>query len=197
MLCIICIALDKWGIRQIFYVFLHQNICATMRSLIWVPVFLGHFLPPSDSRRVVASFWWKNLHKYWAGLRGSVGWASDWWSGGCGFEPYQVGSILSWRLWNIFCSHSLTSADSRRTVVSFWWKNVHKYWASLCGSVGWASNWWSGGCGFDPAPRLGTFFHGELIIKYFQRSSHLLIQEGQLSVLGERIFTILVNPLEE
>ena len=27
--------------------------------------------------------------------------------------------------WNIFYSHSLTSADSRKAVVSFWWKNVH------------------------------------------------------------------------
>ena len=30
--------------------------------------------------------------------------------------------------WNIFYSHSLPSSDSRKAVVSFWWKNVHKYW---------------------------------------------------------------------
>ena len=27
--------------------------------------------------------------------------------------------------WNIFYSHSLPSADSRRAVVTFWWKKVH------------------------------------------------------------------------
>ena len=31
------------------------------------------------------------------GLGGSVGCASDWWSGGCGFDPRRVGNILSWR----------------------------------------------------------------------------------------------------
>ena len=30
--------------------------------------------------------------------------------------------------WNIFYSDSLPSAYSRRAVVSFWQKNVHKYW---------------------------------------------------------------------
>ena len=30
--------------------------------------------------------------------------------------------------WNIVYGHSLPSADSRRAVVSFWRKNVHKYW---------------------------------------------------------------------
>ena len=29
---------------------------------------------------------------------------------------------------NIFYSHLLPSADSRRAVDSLWWKNVHKYW---------------------------------------------------------------------
>ena len=29
---------------------------------------------------------------------------------------------------SIFCGYSLPSSDSRRAVVSFWRKNVHKYW---------------------------------------------------------------------
>ena len=33
-----------------------------------------------------------------AGLGGSVGCASDWWSGGCRFDPRRADNILSWRL---------------------------------------------------------------------------------------------------
>ena len=33
-----------------------------------------------------------------ASLGGSVGCTSDWWSGCCGFDPRQIGNILSWRL---------------------------------------------------------------------------------------------------
>ena len=29
--------------------------------------------------------------------------------------------------WNISYGHPLPSADSRKAVISFWWKNVHKY----------------------------------------------------------------------
>ena len=42
------------------------------------------------------------------------------------------------------------------------------------------------------------FFCGDLILKYLQRSFSLpLIQEGQLSVSGERMCTLLVNHLED
>ena len=46
-----------------------------------------------------------------------------------GLIPAGSGNTLSWRL-NIFCVRSLPSADSRRAVVSFWRKNVHKYWSA-------------------------------------------------------------------
>ena len=37
--------------------------------------------------------------------------------------------LLSWRLiWNISYGHSLPSTDSRRAVVCFWRKHVHKHW---------------------------------------------------------------------
>ena len=82
--------------------------------------------------------------------------------------------------------------------------------ALLGGSVRCVSDWWSGSCGFDPH-RLATFFCGDLIMKYFlfytvimkenifyfiQSFSFPLIQEGQLSVSGERMCSILVNRLE-
>ena len=63
----------------------------------------------------------------WAGLDGSIGCPSNWWSGGCGFDPppgWQHFFVEIWS-WNIFYGHSLSSADSRRAVVSFWRKNVH------------------------------------------------------------------------
>ena len=46
-----------------------------------------------------------------------------------GLIPKGSSKILScdWSL-NIFYGHSLPSTDSRRAVVSFWQKNVHKYW---------------------------------------------------------------------
>ena len=70
---------------------------------------------PSGSVGWAATWWW-------------VGWAATWWSGGCGFSPAGSATFLHGDLsWNMFYGHSLTlpSADSRRAVVSFWWKNVH------------------------------------------------------------------------
>ena len=43
-----------------------------------------------------------------------------------GSNPAEAGNILSWKLiMKFFYGHSLSSADSRRAVVSFWRKNVH------------------------------------------------------------------------
>ena len=33
--------------------------------------------------------------------------------------------------WSNFCGHAPPSAHSKRTIVSFWWKHVHKYWLLL------------------------------------------------------------------
>ena len=35
---------------------------------------------------------------FFARFGNSVGCASDWWSGDCGFDPHRIGYILSWRL---------------------------------------------------------------------------------------------------
>ena len=44
-------------------------------------------------------FLWRNISKKpYTGLSSSVGWVSNWWLGGCGFDPHRVGNILSWRL---------------------------------------------------------------------------------------------------
>ena len=46
---------------------------------------LGYYIYPKYSDRNAV------------GLGGSVGCTSDWWSGGCWFDPCRVGNILSWR----------------------------------------------------------------------------------------------------
>ena len=68
----------------------------------------------------------------------------------------------------------------------------------LGGSVGCASDWWSGGCGFDLC-QVGNIlvwrFDHEIISMV--NLSLRLIQEGQFSVSGERMCTLLVNRLED
>ena len=72
------------------------------------------------------------------------------------------------------------------------------YLAGLGGSVGCASDWRPGGWGFNP--RLGRQ-HSFVEIDHEIFSTVILflplIQEGQLSVSGERMCTILVNRLED
>ena len=52
---------------------------------------------------------------------------SDWRPGGRWFNPRRglQHSFMEIDHENIFCGHSVPSADSRRAVVSFWRKNVH------------------------------------------------------------------------
>ena len=66
--------------------------------------------------------------------------------------------------------------------------------AGLSGSVGCASDWWSGGCGFDLC-RVGNILSWRFDHEIFSTVilSLLLIQEGQLSVSGKRMCTLLVN----
>ena len=66
--------------------------------------------------------------------------------------------------------------------------------AVLGGSVGCASDWRPGGRGFDPRRgRQHSFVETDHEIFSTVILSLPLIQEGQLSVSGERMCTILVN----
>ena len=68
----------------------------------------------------------------------------------------------------------------------------------LGGLVGCASDWRPGGCGLDPRRgRQHSFVDIDHEIFSTVIFSLPLIQEGQLSVSGERICTILVNRLED
>ena len=70
--------------------------------------------------------------------------------------------------------------------------------AGLGGSVGCASDWRPGGRGFDPRRgRQHSFVEIDHEIFSTVILSLPLIQEGQLSVSGERMCTILVNRLED
>ena len=70
--------------------------------------------------------------------------------------------------------------------------------AGLGGAVGCASDWRPGGRGFDPRRgRHHSFMEIDHEIFSTVILSLPLIQEGQLSVSGERMCTILVNRLED
>ena len=63
----------------------------------------------------------------YAGLGGSVGCAVRLETRRSWVQPLPSSATFfrgDWS-WNIFYGHSFPSADSRRAVVSFWWKNVH------------------------------------------------------------------------
>ena len=101
----------------------------------------------------------------------------------------------------------LNSADQFATVEYFGllspYTSAMRQWISLAqaglgGSVGCASDWRPGGHGFDP--RRGwqhSFMEIDHEIFSMVIFSLLLIQEGQLSVSGEKMVTILVNRFED
>ena len=75
---------------------------------------------------------------------------------------------------------------------------VHFFTAGLGGAVGCASDWRPGGRGFHPCRgRQHSFLEIDHVIFSTVILSLLPIQEGQLSVSGERMCTILVNCLED
>ena len=88
---------------------------------------------------------------------------------------------------------------NRRVFVMFRHFNlVARYLAGLGGAVGCASDWRPGGRGFDPRRgRQHSFVEIDHEIFSTVILSLPLIQEGQLSVSGERMCTILVNRLED
>ena len=69
--------------------------------------------------------------------------------------------------------------------------------ADLGGSVGCAVRLQTRKSQVQPPPRSATFFRGDYEIFSTVILSLPLIQEGQLSVSGERMCTILVNRLED
>ena len=98
--------------------------------VVRMSICLSYILPS------IFSFLYNNLSKYqWiftklvAGLGGSFGCTSDWWSGGHRFNPCQVRQHSFMEIdHEILSKDILSSTDSGRAVVNFWRKNVHKYW---------------------------------------------------------------------
>ena len=93
------------------------------------------------------------------GLGGSVGCASDWWSGGCGFDPARSTTFFHGNLiMNFFTVIFSTFRWFKKDTCQFLAKECAQHCfffvcsgnIGLGGSVGCASDWWSGGCGFDP-----------------------------------------------
>ena len=105
----------------------------------------------------------------------------------------------------IACCHTVIQnpklASTVKVVIKSTWcfrRNLQYDCAGLGGSVGCASDWRPGGRGFDS--RRG-WQHSFVEIDHEIFSTVILslplIQEGQLSVSGERMCTILVNRLED
>ena len=127
--------------RRLIWAF-SVRICPKARFCIALPIWswkrrLTMNMPNEERKRwqnKLKNLWagtqhflqYSSLHPASAGLGGSVGCASDWWLGGCGFNPAGSTMFFRWDWsWNTSYGNSLPSADSRRAVVSFWRKNVH------------------------------------------------------------------------
>ena len=67
---------------------------------------------------------------------GSLGCTADWWLGGRGFSCPATFFHGDWS-WNFYYGHSLSSADFRfrRTIVSFWRQNAHRFWSEAYNST--------------------------------------------------------------
>ena len=93
---------------------------------------------------------------------------------------YQI-SVASYVMWSLVKWHCVWACCKTCT---FAWLQVRSL-AGLGGSVGCASDWWSGGCGFDPRRLQNSFV--EIDHETFSTVilSHPLIQEGQWSAVGE------------
>ena len=85
--------------------------------------FLGILRVKEDSGFIV----WKRLNIVFVSLGGSVGCTFRLETRRSRVQPRPRSATFfrgDWS-WNIFYGHSLPSADTRRAVVSFWWKNMH------------------------------------------------------------------------
>ena len=103
-----------------------------------------------------------------------------------------LGRVRIWQLRIVVC---LTLMQRYRcSVCPLIAKDCRNYVAGLGGSVGCASDWRPGGRGFDPRRgRQQSFVEIDHEIFSTVILSLLLIQEGQMSVSGARMCTILVN----
>ena len=96
---------NKRGIQIIFFLFLYEN-------MLWVFTLWG---TSNEYPQHMCWPWWLSWMRIWQVIRRLR--VRSW--------PGWQHSFLEIWSWNIFCGHSLSSADSRRAVVSFWLKNVH------------------------------------------------------------------------
>ena len=81
----------------------------------------------SQLPHIYGILFWLLQYLNMSGLSGSVGWAIRLETRRSRVQPPPRSATFfpGYWWWNIFYSHSLPSADSRRAVVSFWRKNVH------------------------------------------------------------------------